>query len=730
LARTLGRRAHPPRLVRDIVPPSGVWGFEMHARVGLAAVLVALSACVSATMLTPMPAGATGSPNPPTNVAAQSTNGAKATVSWQTASGPVATSFVITAFQGSTQLSQGTCYGPCRSYVVSGLTVGTSYTFSVVAANASGSSSPTTSAPLTIGADNVPAPPTAVTVQASSVETALTVSWQPASTGQAADSFGVVLHQNGQTTTPIITCLAPCSSQTFRGLPVGAGWTGWVLAVNSRGPNPSQGVWVGSNTVTVSSWCSAAAVCVSVNATLQSGPASSRAQGFLQGLDANTPTATVGALSPKWWRLAAGPSSLTVGSTTYPGPGYSALSEVASFPGLSVTNILDTLWNEATYNPYRECPNDPTHLSCFGQPAPYGGAIPQWLVLSQYQAWVTAEVHQVMADTVAQGLAPVTYWDLSNEPGFPSLYDGADQNALTVSEIEQMFLTAYTGVKQAVVPPGGQAPKIVCPSLGAFYTFPGENGSHVPDMPTLLNFFDANNIKCDAISWHENDSTQQVTDTNNQPQIAVGHVTQMRTLLAEHPNLGSPLIFVNEYGRPNDTSTYYSAGWIAGEIGAMEEAGVDQANTTCTGNSNIDPTLADCFGGRFDALFTSDTGGTRPGYWVHYFYGGMNGSVVTSSSSTEHVSAFATRYDSTSTVKVLVGRHDTGAAESVDVAVTLPWAASSVTVGVQQIPDGTAAISNPSVTTTTLTPVNGVITVPLSSVAVTDAYTLTLTKVS
>jgi hypothetical protein len=277
------------------------------------------------------------------------------------------------------------------------------------------------------------------------------------------------------------------------------------------------------------------------------------------------------------------------------------------------------------------------------------------------------------------------------------------------------------------VPAGSAAPKIICPSVSAFYTYPAQmwNAPSIPDIPSFLNFLDANNIRCDAFSWHENESNSPFTDTNNQPQIITSHVNQFRALLAQHPNLGDPSVIINEFGRPTDMN-YYAPGWIAGELGALEDAQVAGAQATCTWWVNG----VDCLGGTLDGLLINDTGGTRAGYWVHQFYGGMTGNVVPTTTTAEQVSTFATRDDAAGVVKILVGRHDVGGVEGLNLAVRLPWSANTVRVGVQPIPDNSGAwMAAPVVQYFTLTPVNGVLSIP-GWIGPTDAFTVTLTRAS
>ena len=129
-------------------------------------------------------------PNPPAEVSAMAGN-ASATVSWTPATtGAVATEYVVSG------LPAGTCTAsaPATSCVISGLTNGLPYTFSVVALNADGSSGPSAaSAPVTPQAD-----PTALVVQTqppSMVENDQVFPVSPVV--QLVDGVGAAINQSG-----------------------------------------------------------------------------------------------------------------------------------------------------------------------------------------------------------------------------------------------------------------------------------------------------------------------------------------------------------------------------------------------------------------------------------------------------------------------------------------------------------------------------------------------------
>jgi hypothetical protein len=556
--------------------------------------------------------------------------------------------------------------------------------------------------PAHAAASGPPDAPLSVSATAARGRMAITVSWTPAPTSAPRQQFAASLREGGAQQGVATSCFG-CTSLVFTDVYPATDWQAVVWSWNPAGYSAGTG----SNVVTVSSQCSSAAVCLAVDGTADRGPALLRAQGFLHGIDANTPPSLVAPLRPQAWRLSDWAGAPVAYNSTKP---YHPV----------VTDLLSDLWWEATNDPYRECGGQ-WNCMVYGTlipsayPRPWGGAQTPWSTGPNddgYRRFVQA----VVAGMSTSDRRP-DYWDIQNEPGWPNYYDAIDQANSTTLEIEQQIVAAYQAIKAA-----DPNAKVVCPSLGAFVTYAGEAGASTPSFPDLLTFLDAHQVRCDAISWHENDPTQPPVDSSNQPEIIVQHVATMRALLAQHPAQGNPKIFINEYGSPEGyPSSYLSAGSTAGRIAALEAAKVDEANSTC---------FSECGSGSLDGLLTSDTGGTRPVYWVRAFYAQMTGRTVATSSTASQVDAFATNDPSTSTLRVLVGRHDARATESVSVTIRLPWSASSVTIGTQPIASGTAAVGSPASTTTTAQVVNGQVTIMLPTVNNSDAYTLTLTPAS
>jgi hypothetical protein len=185
-------------------------------------------------------------PAAPTGVTAIAGNGS-ATVSWTAPSdngGSTITSYTVTPFIGSTAQTPKTVTGspPVTSTTVTGLTNGTTYTFSVSATNANGTgpaSSPSNA--VTPSGPTLPGAPTGVTATAANASA--TVSWTaPANTGGSGIASYTVTPFVGSTaqTPATVTGNPPATSTTVSGLTNGTAYTFTVSATNATGTGPAS----------------------------------------------------------------------------------------------------------------------------------------------------------------------------------------------------------------------------------------------------------------------------------------------------------------------------------------------------------------------------------------------------------------------------------------------------------------------------------------------------------
>ncbi len=184
-------------------------------------------------------------PTPPGQVASVSAtpgNGSAA-VSWSpSASGGPASSYTVTPYIGAEAQTPMTVSGspPATSATVTGLTNGTTYTFTVTATNAAGSGTASEqSSPVT--PISTPAPPSAVAATAGN-ESA-TVSWAaPTSNGGGAISGYTITPYVGTTaqTPTTITGTPPATGTTITGLTNGTPYTFTVTATNTVGNGPAS----------------------------------------------------------------------------------------------------------------------------------------------------------------------------------------------------------------------------------------------------------------------------------------------------------------------------------------------------------------------------------------------------------------------------------------------------------------------------------------------------------
>ncbi|HEY5272267.1 MAG TPA: fibronectin type III domain-containing protein [Acidimicrobiales bacterium] len=182
-------------------------------------------------------------PGPPTAVGASGGIGSD-DVSWTTPSSdgfsPI-TSYVVTAYNPAGDIA-GTCtaISPATSCIVRGLASATLYSFSVVANNVIGASSPATAT----GYAGTTTPPDAPTgVSATPGDGSATASWTAPSGdgGEPVTSYTVTATDARGVAAGSCTAVAPTTSCTVNGLSNGADYVFSVVAVNAVGPSVASG---------------------------------------------------------------------------------------------------------------------------------------------------------------------------------------------------------------------------------------------------------------------------------------------------------------------------------------------------------------------------------------------------------------------------------------------------------------------------------------------------------
>ena len=183
------------------------------------------------------PAVTVGAPEAPTGGSAAPGNG-QASVNWTapaSTNGSPITGYVVTPYKdGTTPIAPKTFTSTATTQVVTGLTNGSSYRFTVAAVNARGTGA--TSAQFGLVIVGTPLAPTGVSATAGVKQA--TVTWTaPANNGSAITSY-IVTPFAGTTALSPTTFNSAATTQTVTGLTTGVAYTFRVAAANARGAGP------------------------------------------------------------------------------------------------------------------------------------------------------------------------------------------------------------------------------------------------------------------------------------------------------------------------------------------------------------------------------------------------------------------------------------------------------------------------------------------------------------
>lgn len=330
-------------------------------------------------------------------------------------------------------------------------------------------------------------------------------------------------------------------------------------------------------------------------------------QGFVHGIsyekgrDYSKTIALISALRPMTWRLSswANVYDFVVGEAKLP----QTLGTVIVF------NIQDLFNIRYGYDVRIRLICLPTRKNCFSS---YDKFRKSWL-----------EVVNAAIRTYAEKNLTIDYVDVFAEPDY-----GSGKLGITPEQLGDIFKSTHDIVRQ--YHPNA---RIVAPSLSAF---------RAQFLKRFLVFVAENNLRLDALSWHEFEG----------PIIVPSHVSEIQQFIRTQPKLCNakcPEIHINEY-EPEDQ--HFIPGYGVGWLYYLEKAGVDQANRACWDLPKGEST---CWAG-FDGLLSQDNVTPRPLYWVYKAYADMNGSRVSSETSLPQTVALASTDGSTGEIRILAGK--------------------------------------------------------------------------
>ena len=192
-----------------------------------------------------------GSPQAPVFQSATPRNASAQVQWWPPANnGSAITGYVVTPYIGLAAQPQQTFNGPANSVLVTGLTNGTAYTFTISARNGVGLGPASNPTAAVTPAAAAPGSPSSVSARPGNGQAV--VSWTAPTDpgGSSITGYQVIAYPTGSAPLPPVTFGPSARSGTVPGLVNGASYTFAVAAVNGSGPGtasaPSAPIWVGA----------------------------------------------------------------------------------------------------------------------------------------------------------------------------------------------------------------------------------------------------------------------------------------------------------------------------------------------------------------------------------------------------------------------------------------------------------------------------------------------------
>ena len=297
----------------------------------------------------------------------------------------------------------------------------------------------------------------------------------------------------------------------------------------------------------------------------------------------------------------------------------------------------------------------------------------------------TTFIDQLITDFKAAGMTGKDVrWELWNEPDYSGFWKGTQAQWL------EMWKRGFQQVRAALPDAVIEGPS-TAGGVGGWFT-------------AFLDYVKTNNVVPDYIGWHEAGGGDPVNDGKS-----------AKSALSSR-SISVPNLDVSEYGSSSDQTAGHTAWYIA----RFERAGVDGLRSNWGGGNGLYATM----GGMVTSSWQP-----KGQWWIYKRYADQTGlqATVTAGSQADAVAYL----DSAARKSIIVVGNKGSVTGTVSVKVTnIPadlQAAGAAQVLIENMPDGTAAVSAPTVVSNSSMTVTGnSLTVPLSWTKAADGYAITL----